>query len=108
MVTLQLHTQIWDVAVLDVADVPAFAVGETNQTGPPKPRLLDRVREALRTRHDGHRTETAYVAWIRRYIFFHGTRHPSEMGPAEINRGPGECGVPPTGCWRHDRRESSA
>ena len=42
----------------------------------PKPRLLDRVREALRTRHYSRRTEEAYVAWIRRYIFFHGKRHP--------------------------------
>ena len=32
----------------------------------PKPRLLDRVREALRVRHYSRRTEEAYVAWIRR------------------------------------------
>lgn len=49
-----------------------------------KPRLLDRVREALRARHYSRRTEEAYVAWIRRYIVFHGKRHPTEMGAPEI------------------------
>jgi hypothetical protein len=52
----------------------------------PKPRLLDRVREALRTRHYSPRTEEAYIAWIRRYIFFHGKRHPVEMGGPEVTR----------------------
>ena len=52
----------------------------------PKPRLLDRVREALRTRHYSRRTEEAYIAWIRRYILFHGKRHPVEMGAAEVTR----------------------
>jgi integron integrase len=53
---------------------------------PPPPRLLDRVRAALRTRHCSPRTEKAYVAWIRRFILFHGKRHPSEMGAEEITR----------------------
>ena len=51
---------------------------------PPPPRLLDRVRAALRTRHGSRRTEEAYVAWIRRFIFFHGKRHPGEMGAPEV------------------------
>ena len=49
------------------------------------PRLLDRVRLAIRARHYSLRTEEAYVAWIRRFILFHGKRHPVEMGEAEIN-----------------------
>jgi integrase len=53
---------------------------------PPPPRLLDRVRAALRTRHCSLRTEKAYVGWIRRYIIFHGKRHPTEMGAPEITR----------------------
>ncbi len=53
---------------------------------PPAPRLLDRVRGALRTRHFSLRTEKAYVGWIRRYILFHGKRHPAEMGAAEITQ----------------------
>jgi integron integrase len=49
-----------------------------------EPRLLDRVRAAIRTRHYSIRTEQAYVDWIRRYILFHGKRHPDEMGKPEI------------------------
>jgi integrase len=49
------------------------------------PKLLDRVRIAIRTRHYSLRTEEAYVAWIRRFIFFHNKRHPMEMGEPEIN-----------------------
>ena len=48
------------------------------------PRLLDRVRAAIRLRHLSRRTEKAYVGWIRRFILFHGKRHPIELGPAEV------------------------
>ena len=50
------------------------AVREPSPPEPSQPRLLDRVREALRARHSSRRTEKAYVAWIRRYIVFHGKR----------------------------------
>jgi site-specific recombinase XerD len=50
------------------------------------PKLLQRVREAIRLRHLSRRTEKAYVGWIRRFIVFHGKRHPREMGPVEITR----------------------
>lgn len=49
------------------------------------PRLLDQVRAACRLRHYSLRTEDAYVDWARRFILFHGKRHPREMGAAEIN-----------------------
>jgi len=49
-----------------------------------QPRLLDRVREAIRTRHYSRRTERAYAGWIRRFVLFHGKRHPQEMGEAEV------------------------
>jgi site-specific recombinase XerD len=49
-----------------------------------QPRLLDQVRDAIRLRHYSHRTEQAYVYWIRRYILFHKKRHPAEMGESEI------------------------
>jgi integron integrase len=49
------------------------------------PKLLDRVREAIRLRHYSRRTEEAYVAWIRRFILFHGKRHPSELGASEVS-----------------------
>jgi integron integrase len=48
------------------------------------PKLLDRVRDAIRTRHYSLRTEKAYVPWIRRFIVFHGKRHPRELGEAEV------------------------
>ena len=53
---------------------------------PPRParRLLDAVREALRARHCSPRTEKAYTGWIRRFVLFHGKRHPREMGADEI------------------------
>ena len=61
----------------------ALAVREVGPTEAPKPRLLDRVRAAARLRHYSRRTEEAYVAWIRRYIVFHGNRHPADMGPGD-------------------------
>src|SRR2546425_9195171 len=63
-----------------------LAVGEPAPEGASRPRLLDRVRGALRARHYSRRTEDAYVAWIRRYIVFHGKRHPIEMSAAEVTR----------------------
>lgn len=50
-----------------------------------KPRLMVRVREALRSRHYSERTEEAYVMWIKRFIFFHNKRHPSSMSGEEVN-----------------------
>jgi integron integrase len=49
------------------------------------PRLMDRVREAIRTRHYSIRTEEAYVGWIRRFILHHRKTHPAAMGAAEVN-----------------------
>ena len=51
-----------------------------------KPKLLDQVREAIRMRHYSLRTEEAYVHWIKRFILFHGKRHPREMGEKEISQ----------------------
>jgi integron integrase len=48
--------------------------------------LLDRVRDAVSARHYSRRTEETYIAWIRRYILFHGKRHPAEMGAGEITQ----------------------
>jgi integron integrase len=60
------------------------ALRETASVESSKPKLLDRVRHAVRARHYSRRTEKAYVHWIKRYIFFHGKRHPAEMGAAEV------------------------
>ena len=51
-----------------------------------KPKLLDQVRYAIRTRHLSRRTEEAYVSWIRSFIFFHKKRHPAEMDESEVSQ----------------------
>jgi integron integrase len=47
-------------------------------------KLLDQVRAAVRMKHFSYRTEQAYVGWARRFVLFHGKRHPREMGAGEI------------------------
>src|SRR5437867_13321663 len=47
-------------------------------------RLLDQVRERIRVKHDSIRTEQAYADWIRRFILFHGKRHPLHMGAPDV------------------------
>ena len=49
-----------------------------------KPKLLDRVRHAVRVRHMARSTEKAYVYWCRRYILYHNKRHPLDMGKQEV------------------------
>jgi len=51
----------------------------------PKARFLDQVREVLRFKHYSIRTEESYVQWVRRFIVFHGKRHPRELGAADIS-----------------------
>jgi len=48
------------------------------------PRLLDRLGHALRVRHYSPRTEATYRSWVKRFILFHGKRHPEELGAREI------------------------
>jgi len=48
-----------------------------------EPRLLDRVRGAIRVRQYSMATEKAYISWIRRFTLFHGKRHPEHMAKAE-------------------------
>lgn len=55
-------------------------------TLPPKQRLREQVRNVIRAHRYSIRTEKTYWYWIRFYIRFHGLRHPSEMGPSEVNQ----------------------
>ncbi|MBC7788488.1 MAG: integron integrase [Anaerolineae bacterium] len=55
-------------------------------SAPPERRLLDRVRSAIFVRHYSRRTEEAYIYWIKRYVRFHGVRHPRELGRREVER----------------------
>jgi integron integrase len=49
------------------------------------PKLLDLVREAIRVRQYSRRTEQAYVHWVRRYVLFHGKRHPAELDARHVS-----------------------
>ena len=59
--------------------------GEQRAVRGQKPKLLDQLRLALRTRHYSRRTESAYCHWVKRFIYFHNIRHPAEMAEPEIN-----------------------
>jgi integron integrase len=50
----------------------------------PEPKLLDKVRTELRSKHYSRKTEVAYTNWIKRFVLFHNKRHPNEMGAEEI------------------------
>ena len=56
---------------------------QTSKTNSP---FLQQVRNAIRIRHYSVRTEQAYVDWTRRFILFHGKRHPNELGESEVGR----------------------
>ena len=74
--------------ILTAADLVVAELCETSNTrrgnGASPPTLLDRVREAIRVRHYSRRTEEASVTWIRRFILFHGKRHPWELRAREV------------------------
>jgi len=50
----------------------------------PKPKLLQLVRDAVRRKHYSPRTEDSYVHWIKRFVYFHGKRHPAELGEPAV------------------------
>lgn len=54
-------------------------------SGGGKPRLLQQVRMAIRARQLSPRTEEAYIGWIRRYVIFHGRRHPATLDEAAVS-----------------------
>ncbi|MFO8237724.1 MAG: phage integrase N-terminal SAM-like domain-containing protein [Prochlorococcaceae cyanobacterium] len=52
---------------------------------PRPPGLIQRYREELQARHYAKRTVATYEQWLRRFLRFHGMRHPREMGSEEVN-----------------------
>ena len=56
--------------------IPRPVVGYATE----KPHLLALVKGRMRARHMSPRTEQAYLGWIIRYVRYHGTRHPRELG----------------------------
>lgn len=55
-----------------------------NTPVPLSPKLLDQLRDRIRVKHYSIRTETQYVQWVRRFILFHGKRHPKDLGAPEV------------------------
>jgi|SanBayMetagenome_1026888.scaffolds.fasta_scaffold13081_2 integron integrase len=68
----------------DPVEHPRHASSVPLRPSPTAPRLLDRVRDAIRVRHLSRNTERAYVHWVKRFIVFHGRRHPDAMGEADV------------------------
>jgi integron integrase len=66
--------------------VPRELTGADGRDVQRGPKLLTRLHEAVRARHLSPRTEKAYAAWVRRFVRFHGMRHPNEMGGVEIQQ----------------------
>jgi site-specific recombinase XerD len=64
--------------------VPDFPPPDGLAPDPKPPKLLERMRIHLRTRHYSIRTEQAYLDWARRFILYHNKRHPQEMGAREV------------------------
>jgi integron integrase len=64
--------------------VNSSSQGSSGSGSQPPPKLLDRVRRELRLRHYSARTEESYVHWVRRFVLFHGKRHPAGLGGPEI------------------------
>ena len=57
---------------------------DRSPTSRPVPTLLGRLRAAIRARHYSPRTEESYVGWARRFVVFHGRRHPATLGEPEV------------------------
>ncbi len=66
-----MHTECTGTSVCGITQLPL------------QPKLIPRLREALRFRRYSLKTEKNYVHWVVRFILFHQKRHPSEMGAAE-------------------------
>jgi len=63
-----------------VSDPPA----ERTVVGMPERTLLGELGRVLRARHYSRRTEQAYRMWVRRYVRFHGRRHPRDLDETHV------------------------
>ena len=79
-----LHFLYRDVLGTDLGRVPVTWARPPAPGRPGRPPLLDQLRDALRVDRKALDTERRYVHWVRRFIRFHGTRHPVELGAAEV------------------------
>jgi hypothetical protein len=74
-----IHLNRIDSLIAEVDMEPALPAG-----APAAPKLLDQVRARIRVKHYSIRTEDQYVLWIKRFILFHGKRHPRELGAEAV------------------------
>lgn len=70
-------------AIMDCSQI-MHPIKTDNPTTPAKPKLLDQVRDRIRAKHYSLRTEEAYLGWVKRFILFHGKRHPAELGAGDV------------------------
>ena len=72
--------------MLTLAKPNATALPALNDSAPivQQPKLLEQMRAAIRTKHYSYSTEKTYLHWAKRFILFHGKRHPAEMGAPEV------------------------
>lgn len=59
-------------------------MSEANTPSASSPRLLDQLRDRIRVKHYSIRTETQYMQWVKRFVLFHGKRHPRDLGAPEV------------------------
>jgi site-specific recombinase XerD len=82
---MQLSRRIaWSFAVSIQITHPSQISTTPGQPQAQPPKLLDRLRSALRFKQYSYRTEQSYVQWVHRFILYHRKRHPQEMGAAEV------------------------
>ncbi|MBI4755943.1 MAG: phage integrase N-terminal SAM-like domain-containing protein [Betaproteobacteria bacterium] len=63
---------------------PGYTPSSPSPAPSREPKLLDQVAQRIRRKGYSLRTERSYVGWIKRFILFHGKRHPRDMGKAEV------------------------
>lgn len=59
-------------------------MSNSQTTTQPPPRLLDQLREMALAKYGRPEPGNLAVEWVRRFILFHGKRHPNTMREAEI------------------------
>lgn len=71
---------------MGMAGNPVVVFGRPLMPTPTRPPgLIQHYREELQARHYARRTVATYEQWLRRFLRFHGMRHPREMGSEEVN-----------------------
>ena len=70
--------------ILSTMAIHSKTFGDYTSGGVPKPKLLDEVSACIRRLYYSIRTQDAYIDWVRRFVLFHGRRHPRGLGAARI------------------------